>query len=108
MDSNGDVHAEDTGHIIVTGSHGGLLGGKPETAVKHPVFAAVYNDAGIGIDDAGISRLPVLDRTRHRRRLRLALLRPHRRRRSTLDDGYHLRAQRYRAPPRRHDRAKLQ
>jgi hypothetical protein len=29
--------------------------------VKHPVFAAVYNDAGFGIDDAGISRLPALD-----------------------------------------------
>ncbi len=61
MDSNGDVCAEDVGQVIVTGSHGGLLGGKPETAVKHSVFAAVYNDAGIGIDRAGISRLPVLD-----------------------------------------------
>jgi hypothetical protein len=61
MDSNGDVRAEDSGHIVVTGSHGGLLGGKPETAVKHPVFAAVYNDAGIGIDNAGISRLAALD-----------------------------------------------
>jgi hypothetical protein len=24
-------------------------------------FTAVYNDAGVGIDDAGISRLPALD-----------------------------------------------
>lgn len=61
MDSNGLVTPEDAGHVIVTASHGGLLGAKPETAVKYPVFAAVYNDADRGIDDAGISRLPALD-----------------------------------------------
>ncbi len=61
MDSNGLVTAEDAGQVIVTASHGGLLGAKPETAVKYPVFAAVYNDADRGIDDAGISRLPALD-----------------------------------------------
>lgn len=61
MDSNGLVMPADGGHIIVTASHGGLLGGKPETAVKYPVFAAVYNDADRGIDDAGVSRLPALD-----------------------------------------------
>jgi len=61
MDSNALVTPEDAGHIIVTASHGGLLGGRPETAVKYPVFAAVYNDADRGIDDAGISRLPALD-----------------------------------------------
>jgi hypothetical protein len=61
MDSNGLVTPDDAGHVIVTASHGGLLGAKPETAVKYPVFAAVYNDADRGIDDAGISRLPALD-----------------------------------------------
>jgi uncharacterized protein YunC (DUF1805 family) len=60
LDSTSLVTAEDAGHIVVTGSHGGLLGGRPETAVKHPVFAAFYNDAGIGIDEAGTSRLPAL------------------------------------------------
>ena len=29
--------------------------------MKHPVFAAVFNDADFGIDDAGISRLAALD-----------------------------------------------
>ena len=47
--------------IVVTGSHGGLLGGKPETALKYDVQGALYNDAGIGKDEAGISRLPALD-----------------------------------------------
>ncbi len=60
LDSNGLVGAGDAGHIVVTGSHGGLLGGRPETAVKAAVRAALYNDAGIGIDAAGISRLPAL------------------------------------------------
>jgi hypothetical protein len=61
IDSAGLVLPDDAGHIVVTGSHGALLGGKPETAIKIPVFAAVYNDADFGIEDAGIGRLPVLD-----------------------------------------------
>jgi len=61
LDSNGLVGPGDSGHVVVTGSHGGLLGGRPETAVKAQVAAALYNDAGIGVDDAGISRLPALD-----------------------------------------------
>jgi hypothetical protein len=47
--------------IVVTGSHGGLLGNRPETALKYDVLGALYNDAGIGKDEAGISRLPALD-----------------------------------------------
>ena len=46
--------------IVVTGSHGGLLGGKPETAIKYDVLGALFNDAGIGKDEAGVSRLPAL------------------------------------------------
>ena len=61
LDSNSLVTADDAGHIIVTGSHGALLGGRPQTAVKIDVFAAIYNDADRGIDDAGMSRLPALD-----------------------------------------------
>lgn len=60
LDSNGLVGPDDAGHVMVTGSHGGLLGGKPETAVKAAVAVALYNDAGIGIDGAGLSRLPAL------------------------------------------------
>lgn len=61
MDSISLVSAADVGHIAVTASHGGLLGGRPETAVKYPVFAVVTNDADRGCDDAGITRLPALD-----------------------------------------------
>jgi hypothetical protein len=61
LDSASLVAPEDAGAIILTGSHGALLGGRPQSAVKHPVFAAVFNDADFGVDDAGISRLPALD-----------------------------------------------
>lgn len=61
LDSNSLVTPEDAGHIIVTASHGGLLAGKPESAVKYPVFAAITNDSDRGIDNVGISRLPALD-----------------------------------------------
>ena len=61
IDSAGLVLPEDAGHIVATGSHGALLGGKPETAIKIAVFAALYNDADFGIEDAGVARLAVLD-----------------------------------------------
>jgi hypothetical protein len=61
LDSASLVAPEHHDAIVITGSHGGLLGGKPETALKYDVRAAFYNDAGIGIDAAGVSRLPALD-----------------------------------------------
>lgn len=51
----------DAGHVIVCGSHGGLHGRRPETALGVDARAAVFNDAGIGKDGAGISRLRVLE-----------------------------------------------
>jgi hypothetical protein len=61
VDSASLVGPEQVGTIVVTGSHGGLLGGKPETALKVDALAALFNDAGIGIDEAGVTRLPALD-----------------------------------------------
>lgn len=61
LDSASLVLPEDYSRIIITGSHGGLLGARPETALKYDAIAAVYNDAGIGMDGAGISRLAALD-----------------------------------------------
>jgi hypothetical protein len=61
LDSASAVGPEHKGAIVVTGSHGGLLGGKPETALKYDALAALFNDAGIGVDDAGVTRLPALD-----------------------------------------------
>jgi uncharacterized protein YunC (DUF1805 family) len=61
LDSASLVSPEHAGTVVVTGSHGGLLGGKPDTALKYDVRAALFNDAGIGIDEAGVTRLPALD-----------------------------------------------
>ncbi|HEV2098300.1 MAG TPA: hypothetical protein VGR45_05170 [Stellaceae bacterium] len=62
LDSAAAVGLEHVGTIVVTGSHGGLLGGKAETALKYDARAALFNDAGIGVDEAGVTRLPALDR----------------------------------------------
>jgi len=61
LDSVTLARPEDRRSILVTGSHGALLGGRPDTALEVDVFAAVFNDAGGGKDDAGFTRLPVLD-----------------------------------------------
>jgi hypothetical protein len=61
LDSASAVAPEHAGTIVVTGSHGGLLGGKPETALKYDARGALFNDAGIGVDAAGTTRLPALD-----------------------------------------------
>lgn len=61
VDSASLVRPEDAGAIVVTGSHGGLVGGDPAMALRADAFAAAFNDAGIGADEAGLGRLPALD-----------------------------------------------
>lgn len=61
IDSASLVKTEDTGQIVITGSHGGLIGGRSEKAFNVQALVAVFNDAGGGIDQAGIGRLAPLD-----------------------------------------------
>jgi len=61
VDSAALVEAADAGAVIVTGSHGALVGGRPELALRTDGFAAVFNDAGGGPDGWGSSRLPALE-----------------------------------------------
>ncbi len=61
LDSVSLIGAEDRHRIVITGSHGGLLGGAAHTAIRLPCLAAAFNDAGGGADDAGYGRLPALD-----------------------------------------------
>lgn len=61
VDSASLVKPEDAGRIVITGSHGGLIGGDPVRALKADAFLAVFNDAGGGCDDAGLTRLAALD-----------------------------------------------
>ena len=58
MDSITLVTADDTGAIIVSGSHGGTSSGT--FALEVPLALVVFNDAGVGKDHAGIAALPML------------------------------------------------
>ncbi len=61
LDSASLVEGQDMGKIVITGSHGGLIGGNPDRALKAAARIAVFNDAGFGKDDIGVSRLPALE-----------------------------------------------
>lgn len=61
IDSASLVKTEDAGQIVVTGSHGGLIGGQREKAFNVQALVAIFNDAGVGIDQAGIGRLEPLN-----------------------------------------------
>lgn len=62
LDSVALARESDKRAILVTGSHGALLGGKPDDGVMAvDAFAAFFNDAGGGKDEAGYARLPTLD-----------------------------------------------
>ncbi|MEL7462523.1 MAG: hypothetical protein AAFN79_00550 [Pseudomonadota bacterium] len=61
-DSASLVTPEDAEAVIVTGSHGALIGGDPARALKAPTARlAVFNDAGMGLNRVGMARLPALD-----------------------------------------------
>ncbi len=61
VDSASLLRPEDIGQVVLTASHGALLGGDASSAIKYDVLACAYNDAGVGIEQIGISRLPALD-----------------------------------------------
>ena len=61
LDSVALARPEDRRAILVTGSHGALMGGHADRILEVDVFAAFFNDAGGGKDGAGFSRLPGLD-----------------------------------------------
>ncbi|MCX5818936.1 MAG: hypothetical protein NT047_03345 [Deltaproteobacteria bacterium] len=61
IDSASLVKPEDAGQIVITGSHGGLMGGVREKAFNVQALVAIFNDAGVGIDQAGLGRLGALD-----------------------------------------------
>lgn len=67
LDSVGKLVPEDAARILLIGSHGALHGGRRDSALNlHGVAiaarAAVFNDAGIGKEGAGTTRLSELDR----------------------------------------------
>lgn len=61
VDSISLVGPADVGQVIVSGSHGAILGNEKAAALKIDGYAAFFNDAGGGADGSGFSRLPALD-----------------------------------------------
>ena len=60
LDSASMLAPEHAGKIVVTGSHGGLIGGNPARALKADAWISVFNDAGFGPDEVGTARLAAL------------------------------------------------
>ena len=58
LDSITEAVGGPPGQVVVSGSHGGLSAGR--SAIEARVSLAVFNDAGGGLDDAGIAALPLL------------------------------------------------
>jgi hypothetical protein len=56
--------ADDAGVIAITGSHAALFRGQPDGVIAVDLHAVFFNDAGIGLDRAGVSRLADLDTRR--------------------------------------------
>ena len=61
IDSASLFRLEDAGCIVVTASHGALVGGRPDQVVPPGVFAAFFHDAGGAKGGSGYTRLPSLD-----------------------------------------------
>ena len=58
MDTITKVTPADAGAVVVSGSHGGASSG--HFALAAPLKLAVFNDAGVGKDGAGIAALAML------------------------------------------------
>jgi DNA repair ATPase RecN len=58
VDSITQALGQGAGKVVVTGSHGGMISGR--FALQAEVQAVVFNDAGVGKDDAGIAALQLL------------------------------------------------
>ncbi len=59
IDSITELDEDDKGRIVISGSHGGLS--VVEYTLRYPPGLVLFNDAGIGKEDAGIQALSVLD-----------------------------------------------
>jgi hypothetical protein len=59
IDSIALISVEMRAQLVVSGSHGGTSAAK--LALAHPPAIVVFNDAGIGLDNAGVAGLRILD-----------------------------------------------
>ena len=62
LDAAPMLEEADAGAIAITGSHAALFRGQPDDVIKQRLYAVFFSDAGVGLDGAGIRRLPELDK----------------------------------------------
>lgn len=60
MDSITKVTPDDNGAIVLSASHGGASSG--EFALEVPLKLVLFNDAGVGKNDAGVAALAMLSK----------------------------------------------
>lgn len=60
LDSIGHVGEQHADSVIVCGSHGGTSAADYILKLSKTPYAAFFNDAGFGKDDAGLAGLPLL------------------------------------------------
>ena len=60
LDSVTEGGPEQSGELVITGSHGGVSAGRYAAAYRPRLVA--FNDAGIGKDEAGVAGLALLER----------------------------------------------
>ena len=58
VDSITEAVSTAVGAVVVSGSHGGISSGR--FALQALPFAAVFNNAGVGLDNAGIAAMALL------------------------------------------------
>jgi hypothetical protein len=61
LDAAPMLAAADAGAIAITGSHAALFRGRPDNVISIPLAGVFFSDGGVGMDAAGVSRLPDLD-----------------------------------------------
>jgi len=61
LDAAPMLQPDDAGAIAITGSHAALFRGRPDNVIRTDLYAAFFNDAGVGKEQAGIARLADLD-----------------------------------------------
>ena len=62
LDAAPMLEEADAGAIAITGSHAALFRGQPDDVIKPQLHAVFFSDGGVGLDKAGVWRLPELDK----------------------------------------------
>lgn len=62
LDAAPMLEESDAGSIAITGSHAALFRGQPDDVIKPQLHAVFFSDGGVGLDKAGVWRLPELDK----------------------------------------------